>query len=583
MPHPGRVLPGLDPVRAPPVAALVAVAGAGVLAAVGVIVLAATSDHLVRPGLQAFLVVWVTVLYVASGLLAWWRRPASRLGPLMQATGLTMAVTSLQWSDNRLLLSAGHLLDLLPAALFLHVFLAYPLGRLRTGAERMVLLACYAAATFLQLVKAILGVNPASLVAVTVNPRAANSVEHLQLATISVLLLVGVGLLAIRRHAPGLPARRAVNWTVDSFAIALVMLAVLLVAGIRAWPSFEVIKHVTFVTLGLAPVAFLIGLLDAKLARGDVGRLLIELRAGPGQSLQGPLSRALHDPALTLAYWLPQPRIWADEQGNPVDLPGPDDARATKLIRRGQNPLALVIFDRSLQEERELLDSVVATAGIALENGQLQAELRARLQELAGSRTRVLEASRTERQRLERNLHDGAQQRLVALTLELGLIREQLTDPDARDSVDRLQAEVAASLDELRDVARGIYPAVLAGHGLAVALESLAARASLSVELAVSLADRPPEAIEVAAYDVAREGLLAVSSDPAATAARIQVGRIRGDLVVEVTDQGTGPVGAPFDQGLLGLADRVEAVGGRLRAWSDPDRRWHLQARIPCI
>jgi signal transduction histidine kinase len=582
MARPVRVDPTPRSVAAPPVGALVAVAFAGAVAAGGVIVLAATSTHLVRPRLQAFLVVWVTVLYVASGLLAWWRRPASRLGPLMQATGLLMALTSLQWSDNRLLITVGHLLDLLPAALFLHVFLAYPQGRLRTGAERVVLLTCYAATTFLQLVKAILGSNPDSLVAVAANPQAANRVEHLQLATISLLLLLGVGLLAIRRRAPGLPARRAVNWTIDSFAIALVMLAVLFVAGIRAWPSFEVIRHITFVTLGLAPVAFLVGLLDAKLARSDVGRLLVELHAGPGQNLQGPLSRALHDPDLTLAYWLPQQQTWADEHGNPVELPGPDDARANTLIRRGQNPLAVLIFDRSLEEQRELLDSVVAAAGIALENGQLQAELRARVQELAGSRTRVLEASRTERQRLERNLHDGAQQRLVALTLELGLIREQLTDPDARDRVDHLQAEVAASLDELRDVARGIYPAVLAGHGLAVALESLVARAPLAVELAVTLPARPPEAIEVAAYDVAREGLLAVSREPTASAARIQVSRVRDDLVVEITDQGAEPVDPLFAQGLPGLADRVEALGGQVRVWSDPDRYQHLQARIPC-
>ena len=197
--------------------------------------------------------------------------------------------------------------------------------------------------------------------------------------------------------------------------------------------------------LGLAPIAFLFALLDARLARGEVAGLLVELRADPTKDLQAPLARALRDPSLKLAYWLPEQGTWADQNGHPMPVPQADDRRALRIISRDDEPMAALLFDRSLADERELLDAVAAAAGIALENGRLQAELRARLQELQGSRVRVLEAGQRERQRLERNLHDGAQQRLVALSLELGLLGERAdTDPDTRTRLARAKAEVSA-------------------------------------------------------------------------------------------------------------------------------------------
>ena len=146
--------------------------------------------------------------------------------------------------------------------------------------------------------------------------------------------------------------------------------------------------------------------------------------------------------------------------------------------------MAALTFDPALDEEHELLDAVVATTSIALENGRLRAELRARLSELQESRGRVLEAGRQERQRLERDLHDGAQVRLVALSMELGMLGAAPgTDDELRTRLPHAKSEVSASLEELRDVARGIYPAVLSNHGLDVALESLTARAPVPVQL----------------------------------------------------------------------------------------------------
>ena len=386
------------------------------------LILTVASDQLGLPGLRVFLIAWIVVPYVVSGLIAWWRRPASRLGPLMLATGFAMAVTPLQWSEQPVLYGVGHLLDMLPAALFLHVFLAFPTGRLAARSERIVVGLCYCATLGLQVLKVLLGVNADSVFRVWSLPTAGTVVERVQLTAVAGLLLAGTVLLHTRRRRPDHGVRRPTALVVDAFSLALVMLALLYLAGLGSWPAFETIRLITFATLGLAPIAFLFALLDARLARGEIAVLVVELRAEPTADLQSPLARALRDPTLQLAYWLPEFGGWADQNGIAVELPENSRRRTVRLIERGTEPMAALVFDRALEDERELLDGVAAAAGIALENGRLRAELRARLQELKGSRVRVLEASRQERQRLERNLHDGAQQRLVALSLELGLL-----------------------------------------------------------------------------------------------------------------------------------------------------------------
>jgi signal transduction histidine kinase len=253
------------------------------------------------------------------------------------------------------------------------------------------------------------------------------------------------------------------------------------------------------------------------------------------------------------------------------------------LIERDGAPLAALIHHPSLADEPQLLDAVTAAAGIALENGRLHAELNARLDELRGSRRRVIEAGQEERQRLERNLHDGAQQRLIALSLELGFLEECVAaDPEVSRRVDRARREIALSLEELRDVARGIHPAVVTGHGLAVALESLAARAPVPVRLRVDLDGRMSERLEVAAYYVVCEGLANVAKHARATSAMVAVAREGRQLVVEVVDDGVGGADTERGSGLRGLADRVEALEGRLRVWTPLGRGTRVRAEMPC-
>jgi signal transduction histidine kinase len=542
--------------------------------------------------LEAGLTVWLGVPYILGGLIAWMHRPESRFGPLMVIAGFVTFVATLQWTNADVPHAIGQAADLLPAVLFLHVFLAFPSGRLQTTLERALVAVGYVAAVGIELVgMALGGIGPVNLLEVASEPRGAEVLQQLQLLVLSGLCLIGIAVLVVRRRHGGRPLRRSMALMVESFALGLLMTAVLFVTGAFDGPAFETIRRVTFVVIGIAPVAFVIGSLSARLARSAAAGLFVELGTEPAPNdLRDALARSLRDPSLTLAYWLPEFESWADASGDSVGLPVQDGLRAMTLVERDGTPLAVLLHDGALREEPELLDAVSAAAGIALENGRLHAELKARLVELRGSRVRLIEAGSKERQRLERNLHDGAQQRLVALMLELRLVEKRLGGDaqasdvlrHASDVLRHARSEIATSLVELRDVAHGIHPAVVTAHGLAVALESLVARASVPVRMTVAIEERPSEALEVAAYYLVCESLANIGKHAHASSATIDVARSNGQLVIEVTDDGSGGADTERGSGLRGIADRVEALDGRLRIWTRHGHGTRVRAEIPC-
>jgi signal transduction histidine kinase len=362
------------------------------------------------------------------------------------------------------------------------------------------------------------------------------------------------------------------------------MIALLLTSATLGGPWVAQIRWATFITVGLAPVAFVLGLLRARLGQSAVSGLLVDLRDETSPvDLRDALARALRDPSLTLAYWLPEFGSYADLDGRAVGLPEPEDKRGVTLIERNGSRIAAMVHDPSLQDESELLEAVTAGAGIALENAQLHAEQRAHLEELRGSRARIVEAGRKERQRLERNLHDGAQQRLIALSLELSLLEKKLAgDADARARLTSARREIGAALEELREVARGLHPAVVSGHGLAVALEQLVANAAVPVRLTVSIGSRLPEALEVAAYYLVSESLANMGKYAEASSVTVAVTRTAKAVVIEIVDDGIGGADEERGSGLRGLADRVEALGGRLRVWSPIGGGTRIRAEMPC-
>src|SRR5215217_375301 len=303
--------------RVPQRRVLGATALSGIAAAGCSVALALTSNHLAEPGLQASLFDWVTLSYIFAGLIAWRRRPASRLGPLMVVAGFTTFVSSLQWANLALPYTLGSWLDLVPAALFLHVYLAFPTGRLNRPVERALVAAAYFMALAPQVVGLLLdGFGPDNLLAVTSKPGAAHTLLQVQLLTLSAICIGGVAVLVTRRHRGSRRRRRRSALLVESFGLALVMIAVLYISGAFEWPGFETTRRVTLVALGLAPLVFAMALLDARLARSSLGGLLVELGAEPAPGeLRDALARALRDPSLTLAYWLPEFEAWVDADG----------------------------------------------------------------------------------------------------------------------------------------------------------------------------------------------------------------------------------------------------------------------------
>jgi signal transduction histidine kinase len=575
--------------RAPSAAALCAVAAAAAAAASCTTLLALTSDHIVQPGVHAGLQVWGILAFVVAGTVAWWRRPESRFGILMVVAGAAWFLSTLSSANLAVPYTIGLTFDLVPAVVFLHVVLAYPNGRLERPFERAIVAVGYVTALGVHTIGMTLGgFGPDNLAELVSRGNASRSLENVQLVVISAICLAGVVVLALRRREAGPPLRRSLTLLVDSFAAALVMFAFLFLSAVfglaNGETSFETIRRVTFFVVGLAPLVFLVGLLHGRLARSAVGDLIVELQADPTPTdLRDALSRAVRDPSLTLVYWLPEFGTYAGVDGRPVEPAADFSGRAMTLIDRNGAPVAALLHDPSLEDEPELLAAATAGAGIALENARLHVELRARLEELRGSRARLVDVANKERQRLERNLHDGAQQRLIALSLELSLLGGELGgDRHAQERLARARREIAASLAELREIARGIHPAVVSGHGLGVALEQLAALAPVPVRLSVATHGRLPEAVEVAAYYLVCESLANVGKYAQASTATVDVRRSAGTVLIEVTDDGVGGADTECGTGLRGIADRVEALDGTVRVWSPPGGGTRILGEIPC-
>ena len=553
---------------------VVGLALVGLFAALGAYRLSLAGDYGPHPEIHAALVAWIVVSYVACGLIAWSRRPESRFGPLLVAAGLVPALSRLSEASSVVLSALGEGLLLLPAVLFLHVFLAYPSGKLTRRFDRLVVVSGYSVVVGLDLLRLL----------VEAVGRDGAAVVQAQRAAVATVALGAVSALISRRRASGRPLRGSLDLLVVCFGLALLALVAGTVMLSLGAPGRHEMRWAAFALVGIAPVLLLAGHLRARLARSAVGDLFLELRGDPTPAeLEEALSRALGDRSLTLAYWLPEFGAYAGSDGTAVTLPGTDEARSVTLIKRDGARVAALLHDPSLENEPELLASVAAALGMSLENTQLHVELRARLEELRGSRARIVESTQRERQRLERNLHDGAQQRLVALSLDLALLEEDLRgDESAARRVEEARKAIASSLGELRELARGIHPAVVTGHGLAVALEQLAARAAVPIRLTVEVGGRLPEAIEVASYYVVAESLANVGKYAQASEATVQVSQADGRLLVEITDDGIGGAHTDSGTGLRGLADRVEALGGRLRVWSPAGIGTRVLAEIPC-
>ncbi|MGZ4461454.1 MAG: sensor histidine kinase [Gaiellaceae bacterium] len=310
-------------------------------------------------------------------------------------------------------------------------------------------------------------------------------------------------------------------------------------------------------------------------------RLGLAVRADAGGAVRQALAESLGDRSLSIAYWLPERSVFVDEHGHPVERLESDSQRAWTLVEHEGRRVAAIVHDAELDARPELVQAAAAGAVMALENEQLKADLRARVEELRASRKRILEEGVEARRRIERDLHDGAQQQLVALSLDLQVLRNHMHDAGAKMLVEASIKKLSDALSELRELARGIHPAVLSQGGLRPALEGLVERAPLPVELDMELEERLPATIEAAAYFVAAEALTNVAKYARATVAKISARRLDGRLELEIADDGIGGADPSRGSGLRGVEDRLSALDGTLTIESPLGHGTRLSVCIP--
>ena len=560
--------------------AFIAVLAAGVCALAMVAI--ATSD---RPDDKTTILVLGPLIgwgFVGTGLYAWYRRPENRTGALMTAVGVTWFIGGFWWSDDPVIFGAGLLFGTLTNGFLVHLFVAFPTGRLAGRFERGIVALGYFLTGVLPVAYALVvdtenvtrcpncRSNP---VQVWDNPGVADALAVGQ-AVASVLGLLAVLVLLRRRWRFSGPAhRKAFMPLVYVVVLAVVALALSLIASAMAedGPLAQAIALAGLLGFGAVPFAFLAGLLRGRLSRAGAVDALIARLGRERSSVRDLLAEALDDPGLELAYWARDQSRYVDAAGRPVDLPAPGADRVASEVERDGRPVAVMIHT-ALQDDPGLVQTVCSAAGLALENERLHAELRARVAEVRASRARLVQASDDARRRLERDLHDGAQQRLVALSVNLRLARSALeTDPQgAAELLDECSTELRQATEELRELARGIHPAVLTDRGLEAAVGALAARSSLPVEVEAVPEERLPAPVEAAAYFVVAEALTNVARYSDATHAQVRVERVNGSVVVDVADDGKGGADPAQGSGLRGLTDRLAALDGTLAVESPP-------------
>jgi PAS domain S-box-containing protein len=819
------------------------VVGLGLLLSVGALLLVLSSDHESNRVFTATAFLLMAWSFILGGLVARMRRPDNGFGLLLTAVGMTVFLGALGAANDSLPFTIGYTFGAFFIAVFIHALLAFPRGYLETRLVYGIVTTGYLILTVGALATSLFDDPsdncpecPANAFLIADSPTAVDVIN-------AILVVAGVPALAAsvyvfwrRWHAASRPIRRVLAPVYVAAGVTLALLALTLLVSWISEDAGTVVFWILIFSFAAVPPAFIVGLLSGRLARAGVGQLVLDLGKphAPGE-LREALARALGDPTLRLAYWIPDTRSFADLEGNRIDLPEPDGEELVTMVEREGRTVAALIHHRSLEEDPLLVESAAATAALALESerrhaalakaqarnralldavpdlmfrmtrdgvyleykgraedlavppdqligasaheilprdvadplvegirraidtgeivtgeyrlaldGRLrdfearivkageeavlivrefterntaQAELerlhlelkqrhreleherdfagtvvdstpsllclvtpggyivrfntslvqlsgrndddltkghafwdvfiapeeretvRRRLMEVADeggsgdyestwiaadgerhtvawsttplrddkghprllicgvditerkeyeaelrrSRARLVEASDIERRRLERNLHDGAQQRLVSLSLALRLAQARISDdPEAADRLlTQASEELSQALEDLRELARGIHPAILSDRGLGPALEALAARSPLVIDMRL-VEDRLPEPVEAAAYYVVSEALANVAKYAEASSVAVSIARVNGRAVVEIADDGIGGADPMRGSGLRGLVDRVEALDGDLEVESPPGSGTRIRAVIPC-
>lgn len=533
--------------------------------------------------------------YVAVGAYTWWRRRDSRLGPLVAGVGFLYSVASLNASGASLAYTIGMVVWATVIVYLAYVYLCFPLGRLESGLERA-FVAAYAASTAV-VWALILWLSPTlppggpfadcgtrcphNALQIVDASAATGSALNVAFSVVSTISLIVLAMLIFNKARASASLRRR---SMTPLAIVFIANIVEFVLFLFVGPAYPATKGAFRIADGLVtlavPVAMLVGQIRGEVfAAKSLGQLALRAsgeRLSPAD-VQAMIGDALGDSSLVLGLWDSDRVGYVDVDGATLGLPRDTRARAVTSITREGHPVAVLIHDPAVETDSGLVEGLAATSLLLLENSRLVGELRA-------SRARLVDTADRERRRIEGDLHDGAQQRLVEIQLRLGTARELADRPELIRQLDLISGQAETALTELRALARGISPAGLREFGPAVALRAFADTSSVPVRVRDEGMGRCADSVEAAIYFCAREAIQNAAKH-AGAGAQVSVTLARHQALIKFTisDDGVGMLSDRSTRGfgIAGMHDRIEAAGGSLEILSAPGQGTSVRGTIP--
>ena len=582
--------PGVVPVAGRVMSALVPLAALVVAAATNLLVLSTTWGAPGADRLAMLLGLAAGAGMLTIGAAIWVDGSATARAGLAILAGLAFVAPAWEsWAAGPpLLRSAAAATQLFFLPVVAHLVLSGPTGRVERRPVRAGIAVGYLAATVGALATALLrdpNLDPACLIACDYGILLVASDTDLVRSLIAVLVIIslvfGIGLVAATATAMVPVARGAIaaRWPIllpgmvlGAEVVARAVVELLDPLGLPSEPPRSMLVLIRSAAVAALAAGLAFSLVRARSVRFAVSQLATDLGAAPAPgSLATVLQRATGDPTLEVVYPMPDDERHLDAGGRNVGPPTARPGRAVTSVVRGGQPVAYIVHDPGSLDAEELRRAVGAAARMAIENERLQAGMLAQLADLRASRVRLVQVSDAERQRLERDLHDGAQQRLLALGYDLRLAAGAARSDGVPRVVQLLEAaqdETGRAIAALRDLAHGIYPAILTDAGLGASLSSLAETSQVPVDLTIATDERYADAVERTAYEVVVEAIEAATT-VVSHRLDVRVLRAQEDLVIEIDGATDGPI--------VRVADRVGALGGRITT-----DRSHVRVEIPC-
>lgn len=578
-------MPSPVPIRSGPTRSLrraLWLIGAGALT-LGVAQAALTEDGFLSSSIALTVMFW---LYTGVGLLVWWGRPSNAMGFLIVLGGAALALANFETATSPVLVVVGAAFATSVLAVTVHLLLAFPTGRLRAPAARVVTAAGYVVSLGLQIPLYVYGndrvgpVTPDSLHIAAV-AQEVQSWSGLAVMAATVVIMIA----RVRLASP--PVRKVIAplYGYGAFAVIFVPLGARLLRGVGA--GSDVISIVQLTLLAGIPVVIAVSLFTGRFARTgeltELGSWLNANSAGRPAELADALARTLGDPSLRILFRDAGDDRYLDADGATVEAPAPESGRALSEIRIDRRHVGALEYDAELVDDPQIVRKAGDIVALAVDRERLTAELRAAELELRRSRARVVDATDRERRRIATDLHDGIQARLVLLAVDAQRLAGTLQG-STREQAITLRKEIDRTAADLRALVRGVMPSALIERGLVAAVEDLTDRLPMPVVLDVDVPDGSVEGpIESVAYFVVAEAVSNAVKHSGARRATVRLRRGEDALLVEISDDGAGDATLTgTGSGLRSLADRVDAVGGIFRIDSAPGTGTRLRVELPC-